>query len=138
MAKKPDPASRDRRWMSYAVLIALLAWAGLWGVVQLPITGASQVVFFSLLFVAVSSTVMPAAAYLNARFGHSASERIHRVRFVRQSVWLGVFVVIAGWLQTRRILTVTLALILMAVLALTETFLITREGPLTSDERLQR
>jgi hypothetical protein len=130
MAKKPDQASHSRRWIAVAVLVALLAWLGLWGVVQLPITDASQAVFFALLFVATASTVMPPVAYLNARFAQVSEPRTYRVRFVRQSIWLGLFVVIAGWLQTRRILTVTLALILMAVLALTETFLITREVPL--------
>jgi hypothetical protein len=135
MAKKPDPASQDRRWMPYAVLVALLAWAGLWGVIQLPITDASTAIFFVLLFIAITGTAMPPVAYLNARFGQVDSQRVHRVRFIRQSIWMGTFVVIAGWLQTRRILTVTLALILLAVLALTETFLITREAPPTSDER---
>jgi len=119
--------------MPYAVLVALLAWAGLWGVLQLPITDASTVIFFVLLFVAITSTAMPPVAYLNARFGQVDSQRVYRVRFIRQSIWMGTFVVIAGWLQTRRILTVTLALILLAVLALTETFLITREAPPTSD-----
>jgi hypothetical protein len=133
MAKTPDPASRDRRWMPYALLTALFAWAGLWGVVQLPITDASKVIFFALLFVAIASTAMPPVAYLNARFGRIDSQRVHRARFVRQSIWMGTFVVVAGWLQTRRMLTVTLALILLAVLALTEMFLITREVPSTSD-----
>ena len=133
MAKKPDLAGQSRRWMMIVVLVALLAWMSLWGVVQLPITNPSQVVFFALLFIATASTVMPPVAYLNARFAQDSNPRTHRSRFVRQSIWLGIFVVIAGWLQTRRILTVTLALILVAVLALTETFLITREGPLTSD-----
>ena len=119
--------------MPYAVLTALLAWAGLWGVVQLPITDASKVIFFVLLFIAITSTTMPPVAYLNARFGQIGSQRIYRARFIRQSIWMGTFVVIAGWLQTRRMLTVTLALILLAVLALTETFLITREAPSTSD-----
>jgi hypothetical protein len=133
MAKKPEQADAGRRWIVIAVLVALLAWTCLWGVVQLPITGASQGVFFVLLFIATASTVMPPLAYLNARFGRDHKPRTHRARFVRQSIWTGVFVVIAGWLQTRRILTATLALILMAVLALTETFLITREGPVASD-----
>ena len=133
MAKKPKQAGQSRRWIVITVLVALLAWMGLWGVVQLPITNASQVVFFALLFIATACTVMPPIAYLNVRFAQSGNLRTQQVRFVRQSIWLGVFAVIAGWLQTRRILTVTLALILMAVLALTETFLITREVPPASD-----
>jgi hypothetical protein len=139
MAKKPEHADQGRRWVVVSVLVALLAWTGLWGVVQLPITTPSQVVFFVLLFVAIASTVMSPVAYLNERFARDISPRDLRARtirarrirarFVRQSIWLALFVVIAGWLQTRRMLTITLALILMAVLALTETFLITREAP---------
>ena len=133
MAKKPRPVARRTSWMVVAILVALLAWLCLWGVVQLPITNASQVVFFALLFVATACTVMPPVAYLNNRFAQEGSLRTLRARFVRQSIWLGTFVVIAGWLQTRRMLTLTLALILMAVLALTETFLITREIPPAPD-----
>ena len=114
-------------------LIALIAWTGLWGVTRLPVTDAAHVVFFILLFAAVTSTVMPPVAYLNARFARNDNQRVQRMRFVRQSIWIGTFVVIAGWLQTRRMLTTTLALILMAVLALMETFLITRELPSRSD-----
>jgi hypothetical protein len=133
MTKKSNSVDRDRQWVTYAVLVATLTWAGLWGVTRFPVTDAAQVVFFALLFVAIASTVMPAVAYLNARFGKVNSQRTYRARFVRQSIWLGIFVVIVGWLQTRRMLTVTLALILMAVLALTETFLITREVPPRAD-----
>jgi hypothetical protein len=135
VAKKPDQTRRGRRWVSVAVLVALLSWTGLWGVVQLPITDLAQILFFVLLFVATASTVMPPVAYLNARFGQAENQRTHRSRFVRQSIWLGAFAVTAAWLRTRRMLTVTLALILMAVFALTETFLITREGPLEPERQ---
>jgi hypothetical protein len=128
VAKKSS--RQGRRWVSAAVLVAFLSWTGLWGVIQLPITDLAKILFFVLLFVAIASTVMPPIAYLNARFGQCDNQRTHRARFVRQSIWLGAFIVIAAWLQMRRMLTVTLALILMAVFALTETFLITREGPL--------
>jgi hypothetical protein len=133
VAKKPDRTRPGRRWVSAAVLVALLSWTGLWGVVQLPITDLAQILFFVLLFVAIASTVMPPIAYFNARFGKAENQRTYRSRFVRQSIWLGTFAVIAAWLRTRRMLTVTLALILMAVFALTETFLITREGPLAPE-----
>jgi hypothetical protein len=133
VTKKSNSADHHRRWITYAVLIATLSWLGLWGVTRFPVSDAALVVFFVLLFVAIASTVMPAVAYLNARFGKVESQRIYRARFVRQSIWLGIFVVIVGWLQTRRMLTATLALILMAVLALTEMFLITREVPPRSD-----
>ena len=128
MSEKYDPAAESKRWMLYALSTAALSWAGLWGVVQLPITNASKTVFFGLLFAAIASTAMPAIAYLNIRFGGCRNQRAYRVRFVRQSVWLGLIVVIAGWLQMRRLLDVTLALILVAVFGLTETFLIMRDN----------
>jgi hypothetical protein len=128
MSKEFDPANTSRQWVFYVVTIGVLSWAGLWGVIQLPITQPTRVIFFFLLFAAVTSTAMPPIAYLNARFGRCRNQRTYQVRYVRQSVWLGSFVVIAGWLQMRRLLTATLALILMAVFVLTETFLLTREG----------
>ena len=129
MTKKSEPAAQGRRWMLYAVFCAIVSWMGLWGLVQLPITPISQILFFILLFAAVASLVMPPIAYLNARFGKYRDAQTYRLRFVRQSTWLASFVVITGWLQTRRLLNLTIALILMAVLALIETFLITREVP---------
>jgi hypothetical protein len=72
---------------------------------------------------------MPPIAYLNTRFGKCPAQRTYQARFVRQSIWLGLFCVVSGWLQAKRILTATLALILVAVFFLTETFLITRESP---------
>ena len=128
MSTEFDPANTNRQWMFYVVTIGILSWAGLWGVIQLPITQPTRVIFFFLLFVAVTSTVMPPIAYLNARFGRCRKKRTYQTRYIRQSVWLGLFVVIAGWLQMRRLLTATLALILMAVFVLTETFLLSREG----------
>jgi hypothetical protein len=129
MRAKFDPAQADKRWMLYAVLVALVAWLALWGLVHLPLTDSSQAIFFALLFVAVTSTVMPPIAYLNIRFGRCPAERTYQARFVRQSIWLGLFCVVTGWLQARRILTTTLAVIVIAVFFLTETFLLTRESP---------
>lgn len=115
--------------MLYAVLIALLAWVGWWSIVQLPPNSVTLVLFFVLLFVAVGATLMPAIAYLNARFGRFRAKRVYVVRFVRQTLMVSGFVVIVAWLQLRDVLSPTLALIVMAVFVLTETFLVTRENP---------
>jgi hypothetical protein len=125
-----DPAKSSKRWMLYVILAAFLSWLGLWGLTQLPVTGPTRTLFFIVLLTGVTSTTMPPIAYLNARFGRSCDQRTFRARFVRQSTWLGLLIVILGWLQMRRILTTTLALILTAVFVLTETFLLTRERPL--------
>ena len=124
-----DPIQSSKRWMLYAALIAALAWLGLWGVIQLPITGPTRTLLFVLLFCAIVSTAMPPIAYLNARFGRCRHPRTFQARFVRQSIWLGLLTVVLGWLQMRRILTTALVVILVAVFVLTETFLLTRDRP---------
>jgi hypothetical protein len=126
---KFNPDGENKRWMLYAVLITLLAWIGWWSVIQLPINDLTKTLFFVLLFIAIGSTLMPALAYLNARFGRFHDRRVYRLRFVRQSILGGVFVIVLAWLQMRRVLSSTLALILMAVFVLVETFLVTRETP---------
>jgi hypothetical protein len=127
--KKSKPVSGSKRWILYVVLIALLSWLGILSVIQLPVGSATKTLFFGLLFAAVTTTTMPVVAYLNARFGNFRDPRLYRVRFVRQSIWLGVFVAVAAWLQSRRMLDVTVGLILLAVLVLIEAFMITRDSP---------
>ena len=126
---KPDLTKQHRRWILGAVLVALLAWLAFWGIVHLPVNGLTKILFFLALFAAVGSTLLPAIAYLNARFFTFADWPTFRMRFLRQSISAGLLMVIVAWLQTRRVLNVTVALILIGVFILIETFLITREAP---------
>jgi hypothetical protein len=126
---KYDPTQASKRWMLYVVSGAVIAWAAWWSVVQLPITDVTKTIFLTLLFAAIVCTTMPAFAYLNARFGRFQDDRVYRLRFVRQSILIGSFVVLIAWLQMQRVLGATLALIVLAVFVLIETFLITREPP---------
>jgi hypothetical protein len=130
--KRFDPSQSSKRWLVYVISAAILSWLLLWGLVHLPVTDSTLVLFFILLFVATVCTTMPPFAYLNARFGQCRTERAFQARFVRQSTWLGTLVVVLAWFQTRRILTGMLAMILTAVFALIETFLLTREHPARS------
>ena len=118
--------------MWYVALIAILSWLGLWGLIQLPVTAPTRTLLFVLLLTGTMSTTMPPLAYLNARFGQCRDRRTFQARFIRQSLWLGLLVVVLAWLQMRRILTTTLAMILTAVFGLIETFLLTREQPTQS------
>jgi hypothetical protein len=128
-----DPAKSDKRWMYGVVFLSILSWLALWGLVQLPVTTPTRALFFIVLFGGITSTAMLPVTYLNARFGNCPDRRTFQARFVRQSIWLGLLVVVLAWLQMRRILTTTLALILTAVFVLTETFLLTRERPPEGD-----
>lgn len=118
--------------MWYVILIAVLSWLGLWGLIQLPVTDTTRALLFILILTGTTSTTMPPIAYLNARFGHCRDRRTFQARFIRQSIWLGLLIVVLAWLQMRRILTTTLAMILTAVFGLIETFLLTREQPTRS------
>ena len=119
----------NKRWMIYSISIALMSWAGLWSIIQSTVNVITKTLFLFLLFSAITSTIMPAAAYLNTRFGTPSSKRIYQMRFIRQSVWGGLFIVGVAWLQMQRVLGVTLGFILLSVFILIETFLITRESP---------
>ena len=98
-----NPAQSSKRWMLVVASIAVLLWLGLWGLLQLPVTGSTRAFFFVLLFCAITSTAMPPIAYLNARFGRCRHPRTFQARFVRQSIWLGLLTVVLGWLQMRRL-----------------------------------
>ncbi len=129
-SNKSNLVVRDnKRWIVYAVLAATLSWLALWGIIHVPVSGATKVFFLIALFFAVTSTLMPAIAYLNARFGGAVPARVYRLRFVRQSGQIGLFVTVVAWLQMQRVLDLTITLILIGVFALVETFLITRDTP---------
>lgn len=128
-SSETDPTTQNKRWILYAVLVAIAAWLALSGIVRLAVNTLTKVLFFTALFLAVSSTLMPAVAYLNTRFGQAGHARFHRVRSIRQSIYAGLFVVAIAWLQMLRVLNLTITLILVGVFVLIETFLITRELP---------
>jgi hypothetical protein len=127
--QKFDPAAESKRWMLYVVFVIALSWLSLWGLIHLPVTEVTTKLFFVALFVAITSTMMPPLAYLNTRFGKIQERRVYLFRFVRQSIWVGACLDVMAWLQMRRALSVLLAVILISVFVLIETFLITREHP---------
>jgi hypothetical protein len=138
-----DPKEDKRRGTGYAIAVAAIGWLSLLMLVlrtypvRLPAAqGAPPArnllavgAFYVALFVAVSATLLPPAAYLNVRFGRFDSRQVFRRRYLRQSMFGGLFVVLVAWMQMQHMLTWTLGLVLLAVFVLTETFLITREMP---------
>jgi len=103
---------RDKLISVLAVLLAVIGW---WGLYELTgkITPEQPGVlpfFFALLFLAVTATLAPAAAYLNRRFAPEAVAR-DPWRFFRHSAWGGLCVIAWAWLQMHRALNVGFALI---------------------------
>lgn len=138
--RQNPPAKRPRRMPSdhVGVLIAAVfmiggGWAGLAYLIttQPPRIGAELWLFFILLHLAVTGTVLPVIRYLNVTLfaGHGIPPG---GVIVRQSVWVGLYVVICAWLQILRALSVPIMVFLASVFIVLEVFLRMREA--SSDE----
>lgn len=114
-----------------AALILLIGWGGLYWLVntQIPRIGGQLWVFFVLLHLAVTGTAIPLVRYLNVRFTPITAPLPPGGIIVRQSVWVGLYVVVCAWLQIPRVLTPLVALLLALVFVVIEVFLRLRELP---------
>jgi len=117
-----------------AALMIPLGWGGLYLLVTstTPRVGPRWV-FFVLLQVAVTGTALPLVRFLNARFTPRHLPQPPAVVLVRQSVWLGLFVVICSWLQIPRALQLHVVVLVALVFAVLEFALRSRE--LASERR---
>jgi hypothetical protein len=109
-----------------AVLIAMIGWWGLFELVDGigPEVPGVLAFFYALLFLAVTATLVPPAAFLNRRFAPHAVAR-DPYRFVRHSAWGGICVAIWAWLQTLRAFNLGFAVLTVLIFIAIE-FLIAR------------
>ncbi|MBZ0281366.1 MAG: hypothetical protein K8L97_11545 [Anaerolineae bacterium] len=128
-----DPNSEKMPPDHIGVLIAgavfmLAGWAGLYNLVTVtrPFVG-QRWMFFLLLQVAITGTVLPFVRYLNVRFTPVTSDLPPGGVIVRQSIWIGLFVVLCAWLQIPRVLNLPIAFFLGLVFVVIEAFLRSRE-----------
>ncbi|MBZ0278465.1 MAG: hypothetical protein K8I60_20120 [Anaerolineae bacterium] len=114
--------------MAAALVMAVGGWLGLY---QLITTALSRVghrwLFFLLLHIAVTGTVLPFVRYLNVRFTPIDAELPPGGVLVRQSVWVGLFVVTIAWLQIPRVLSLPMTFLVGLVFVVIEVFLRSRE-----------
>jgi len=111
-----------------AILMIISGWYGLYTLVttQIPRVG-QRWLFFVLLHIAVTGTVMPLVRYLNIRLTPMTRPLPSSGVIVRQSVWIGIFVVTCAWLQIPRVLTVPVMFFLALAFSVIEIFLRSRE-----------
>ncbi|MBN8634641.1 MAG: hypothetical protein J0M07_04905 [Anaerolineae bacterium] len=111
-----------------ALLMIIVGWYGLYSLVttQIPRVG-QRWLFFVLLHIAVTGTVMPFVRYLNIRLTPITRPLPSGGVIVRQSVWIGIFVVTCAWLQIPRVLTVPIMFFLALAFGVIEVFLRSRE-----------
>ena len=128
--KRPDRMPNDHvgALISGGMMI-FVGWGGLALLIisPPPRLGAELWLFFFLLLTAITGTVLPIVRYLNMRLTPLTAEPPPGGVLVRQSVWVGLFVVVATWLQILRVLTVPNAFFLALVFIVLEIFLRSRE-----------
>ena len=94
-----------------ALLMAAGGWLGLWLVVNytLPTVGPRWLFFF-LLTVGITGTMLPIIWLLHRRFGaeHPASAGV----LLREGLWAGLLGALVAWLQINRNLTLGLGFLL--------------------------
>lgn len=112
-----------------SVLMMLIGWGGLYQLTTtaLPRIGGELWLFFMLLQIAVTGTSLPFVRFLNVRFTSLMDDVPPSGVVVRQSVWIGFFVITCAWLQIPRALSVPLAIFVALVFVVVEIFLRTRE-----------
>ena len=114
-----------------AVVLLILGWGGLYWLVttQIPRIGGQIWIFFVLLQMAITGTAIPLVRYINVRFTPIRAPLPPGGIIVRQSVWIGLYLVVCAWLQIPRVLTPIVALLLALVFIAIEGFLRLRELP---------
>ena len=112
-----------------SLLMIIIGWGGLWQLMTtaLPRIGGELWLFFLLLQVAVTGTSIPVVRYVSVRFTSLLKDVPPSGVIVRQSVWIGLFVVTCAWLQIPRALSIPLAIFVALVFIVIEIFLRTRE-----------
>jgi hypothetical protein len=75
----------------------------------------------------VTGTVLPFVRYLNARFTSVDDPLPPGGVLVRQSIWVGLFVVTCAWLQIPRVLNAPIAFFVAMAFVIVEVFLRNRE-----------
>lgn len=115
--------------LAAAVFMAAAGWIGLWLLVttSLP-TAFPRWLFFVCLYLAVTGTAIPFVRYLNVRFTREVDAPPSSAIVLRQSIWIGLFVVACAWLQIPRVLNPIIAFFLALSLILVEFLLHMREN----------
>ena len=107
-------------------VLTVVGWGGLFVLLNftLPTVGPRWMFFF-LFFLALTGTALPLVAFLNRRFPTMPPANAGVI--LRQAIWFGVYGSTLAWLQSGRVLTSALVLLLAIGLILIEWLLRLRE-----------
>lgn len=112
-----------------AAILFVIGWGGLYVLVntEIPRIAGQLWVFFVLFHLGITAITIPIVRYINVRLTPINQPIIPGGIVVRQSVWVGLYMVICAWLQMPRVLTLPVALLLALVFIVIEVFLRNRE-----------
>lgn len=122
-----------------ALLLILFGWGGLLAVIYLSVPIIwFRFLFFVLLILALTGTVLPIVYFFHRRFPSEPPAEPNVI--VRQAVWFGVYGATLAWLQLGRLVTVYVILGLAGGILAIEYFLRLRERarwkpPLVDDDQ---
>ena len=129
LAEPLDRTPPDHVGVLIAALVMIIGgWGGLYLLVMTTLPRVGQRwLFFVLLHIAVTGTVLPFVRFLNIRFTPVTRDVLPGGVVVRQSVWIGLFVVTCTWLQIPRVLSWPIIFLLALMFIVIEVFLRSRE-----------
>lgn len=109
-----------RQFVIGAIVFAAICWLTLAALVTgFSPTPALAYVFYALLALGVSSTLIPIVYYLHVRFG-DARENPRWFGYIRQSLWFGALAAFYLWLNSLRALNVPAFLLGVCIAGLVE------------------
>ena len=120
-------------WVLGSIVVAVLSFFCLRFVVQTlwppsdTIFARPQLLLFVFMFLGFGAGSVPVTVFLNNRFSKPDWLERDRIRLLRQGVWVGLTGVLLAYLQLIRALNWVVAIVLVGVFALIETFFLTRE-----------
>lgn len=117
--------------VALAVVLAVVGW---WALFQLtgrigPDQAAALVLFFALLLLTLTATLVPITAYLNRRFAPQASARAP-LRYLRHSILGGLCLTSWVWLQMHRAFNLGFAFIIALIFVTIEILISRIQGKL--------
>ncbi len=125
METKTPPFSVSS-YLPTAIILMILGWGGLYFTIQYTFpNGGTRWLFFFVLILAITGTLLPLVAFLNWRF--PSKPPVSNLVVIRQALWFGIFVATLAWLQIGRVLNPSLALLLAVGLIIIEWLLRLRE-----------
>ena len=111
-----------------AAVMIIGGWWGLYVLITQTIPRPGQRgAFFVLTQLAVTGTALPVVRFLNVRLTPVDRPVPSSGIILRQSTWLGLFVVTCAWLQIPRALSWSIAFFLVIIFIVLEVFLRLRE-----------